>query len=130
MTRLAPRTQRLTVVLVGASLALIAPGVAGLGASLGLAALLGVTGGVLLAIRERLATLEGPYGLEIDRYVRDVWAGPLVGAVVVLAAPGAAPGEIQALGGLCGLVGMLNYFLRPIYALLFGLGRYLRRALG
>lgn len=130
MSPLAPRTQRLTVVLLAASLALVGPGLAGLGASLLLSLALGVAAGVLLAARDRLAALGRWHGLDVGTYLRDLWAGPLVGAAVVLAAPGATPAEVQALGGLCGLFGMLNYFLRPIYATLFGLGRYLRRTLG
>lgn len=130
MSRLAPRTQRLTVVLLAASLTLVGPGVAGLGASLSLSVVLGIGAGVLLAVRDRLAAVGRWHGLDLGHYLRDVWAGPLVGAAVVLGAPGATPGEVQALGGICGLLGMLNYFLRPVYVALYGLGRYVRRALG
>lgn len=130
MSPLAPQTQRLTVVLLAASLALIGPGVAGLGASIPLAAVLATAGGLLFLARYEVADAGRPLGVAVGRYLRDLWVGPLVAAAVALAMLGSSPGEVQALGGLCGLVGMLNYFLRPVYAALVGLGRYLRRVVG
>lgn len=44
-----------------------------------------------------------------------VWAGPLVAAGVMLVGWGATPGELQSLGGVVGLVGMVNLLLRPVY---------------
>ena len=40
---------------------------------------------------------------------------PAVATAVSLAFLGASPAELRALGGLVGLVGMTNYFLRPVY---------------
>jgi hypothetical protein len=44
-----------------------------------------------------------------------LWAGPLVAAGVMLVGWGATPGELQSLGGVVGLVGMVNLLLRPVY---------------
>ena len=49
----------------------------------------------------------------------------LVAAVAVVLFPEATAGEVQALGGLIGLAGMGNYFLRPVYRLVYGVGRRL-----
>jgi hypothetical protein len=40
--------------------------------------------------------------------------------------PSATPAEVQALGGLLGLVGMANYFLRPLYLFAYDLLETLR----
>lgn len=130
MSALAHRTQRLTVVLLVASVSLIVPGLGGLGASFPLAVGLAAVAGLLFAARDELAAATRRRRLSLGSYFRELWVGPLVAAVVALAMLGASPGEVQALGGLCGLVGMLNYFLRPIYAALVGLGRYVGRTLG
>jgi hypothetical protein len=42
---------------------------------------------------------------------------------------GASPGEVQALGGLLGLVAMANYFFRPVYYAVYATGRWASRAL-
>lgn len=127
MNTLPVRIQRLTVVLLAASLSLIGPGLAGLGASVPLVVALAAAAGLLALTRAEAGGRRWP-GMVPVRYLRDLWAGPLVAGVVALAMLGSSPGEVQALGGVCGLVGMLNYFLRPIYALLASLGAYLRRA--
>lgn len=130
MSRLADRTQRLTVALLAASVALAVPGFAGLGSSIALAAVLAAITGVLFVLRDPLGNLDPGDGRARTRHLRILWVGPLLGAVAVLVAPWASPGELQALGGLCGLIGMLNYFLRPVYAAVIGVGRYLKGALG
>jgi hypothetical protein len=48
----------------------------------------------------------------------ELWLTPLVAASVVIAAPGATPGELQAIGGLVGLAALLIFVLRPLYRLL------------
>lgn len=121
MERWQERTLRLTVVLVVASLVLIVPGLAGIAASPLL------VGGVLLlsiagfAVRERLAVLPEVFGHRLGRYGQDLWLGPLVVLVALLLVPGASPEELQALGGIVGFVGMINYFLRPVYFLVYSL---------
>jgi len=118
--RLTSAVFRLTVVLVTAGFCLVGAGGSGLAGSLALvAALLGL-GGVAYALVQAAA------GTELDRYdtadvAAAVPAGPVVAAVVALVFLDATAGEVQALGGLLGLAGMLNYFLRPVYQLLYSL---------
>jgi hypothetical protein len=111
---------RLTLVLLAGAVPLVAAGTAGVAASpwlvlglVALAALLRVLGGRL--------TLTAWTRVDTSRYVLDLWLGPVAAAVVILASLDASPGEVQALGGLVGLAGMVNYFLRPIYHLLYTL---------
>jgi hypothetical protein len=113
---------RLTLALLAGAGVLVALGSAGVGGSLVLVvALAAVTVLASLAGDELLDTAwrrVDPHG-----YVADLWVGLLVAGVAVLLFLDATPGEVQALGGLVGLVGMCNYFLRPVYRILFGLGR-------
>lgn len=107
---------RATIVLVVASVLVVGPGLAGLGGSLVLVGAGIVLTGGLYAARDRLGT--GPRVLRHDlgAYGRMLWVSPLVASGVVLLGLGTTPGELRALGGLVGLVGMANYFLRPVYA--------------
>lgn len=113
---------RVTVICLAGGFALIGLGTAGLASSPLVVALLLVASGALYALGRGL---EGSAVERVDRHRMhaDLWIGPLVGAVVALGWLHATPGELQALGGLVGLVGMANYFLRPVYHLLWGLGR-------
>jgi hypothetical protein len=61
------------------------------------------------------------YGLDIDALLGSLWLAPAVAAVPLVLELGASPGEMQALGGLLGLAGMANYFLRPVYLLVYSL---------
>ncbi|MFC7140699.1 hypothetical protein ACFQMA_12825 [Halosimplex aquaticum] len=109
---------RATVVLLVAGLCLVTAGTAGLGGSLPLAFALAVVGAGLYLVA---TTVDAPAdGLGVREVATDLWTGPLLAAVVVLVWLEGSPGEIQALGGLVGLVGMLNYFLRPLYHLVYG----------
>ena len=45
----------------------------------------------------------------------------VLAALPVVLEPTASAEELQALGGIVGLVGMVNYFLRPVYLLLYSL---------
>ncbi len=114
-------TFRVTVVLVAASLALLVPSLVGIGGSLALSAVLMVSGGLLYVATTDLG--EGPevLGHDLGRYAAVLWLGALVAALVGLAFRDATPGELQALGGVVGLLGMANYFLRPVYRLGYGL---------
>lgn len=130
MQRLALRSTQLTAVLLVASVVLIVPGLAGLGASLPLALLLLAAAIALLLARESLASVGRIGWIPFGALGRVAWIGPAVAGVLLLVAGGASPGELQAYGGLCGLFGMLNYFLRPVYGIVYAAGRYVSRAVG
>lgn len=109
-------TLRVTIVLLATSVVLIGPGVAGIGSSLPFLGALVVLTAVCGVLRSRLAELPRVVGHNLGTYGQDLWLGPLVGLVVVGAiAPSASAAELQALGGIAGLVGMVNYFIRPLY---------------
>ena len=114
------RSRRFTWVLLFASATLIFPALLESGATLPLAAVLASLAGALWILREQLATLPTVVGYDLGLYGRDCWIGAAVGSAVTLAFLGASADELQALGGLTGLVGMVNYFLRPLY--LYGAG--------
>lgn len=124
------RLLQATAVLLLASATLILPALAGLGTSLPLAAGLAVLGGAIFAVRERLAVVGPIARIPVGGYLVVAWLAPLVGAAAVVLSPGASPGELQALGGLLGLAGMANYFLRPVYALVLGAVRAVDRRVG
>lgn len=128
MQRLALRSTQLTAVLLVASVALIGPGLAGLGGSLPLAFAFLAAAVLLFLVRERLGSVGHVGWIRLGEVARVAWVGPAIAAVLLLGAGGASPGELQALGGLCGLLGMLNYFLRPVYGILYAAGRYVSRA--
>jgi len=122
--RLDGAVMRATVILLTAGLSLVAVGTAGVAASLPL-----VLASVVLAGVTRVVTdaVEVPAtdGVTVRTVATDLWIGPALAAVVLVLWLDATPGEVQALGGMVGLVGMLNYFLRPFYHLIYGLGRRL-----
>ena len=115
------RSRRFTWVLLFASATLIFPALLESGATLPLAAVLASLAGALWLLREQLATLPTVVGYDLGLYGRDCWIGAAVGSAVTLAFLGASADELQALGGLTGLVGMVNYFLRPLYLYVAGL---------
>jgi len=116
---------RVTVLcLVGAGI-LLGLGLAGATASVALA-------GVLLMLCGGLYFVDPPAvgvvaGVDVDGVLEVLWLAPGLAALPLPLELGATPAELQALGGLLGLVGMANYFLRPIYLLSYAVGRKLRR---
>ncbi|MHB9287240.1 hypothetical protein ACKVMT_09415 [Halobacteriales archaeon Cl-PHB] len=129
MHRLARESLRLTVALLVASAALIGPSLLGVGGSPLLAGVLLLVAGTLYAVREDLAAVDPVWLYQPGPHLAVLWTGPLLAVtVVVLFGLGASAGELQALGGLCGLAGMLNYFLRPVYALVASLLGLVNRA--
>lgn len=123
------RTLALTFVLLAASVVLILPGLVGVGASGPLLGVVLALGAVLAALRPRLGSLPTVLGYDIRPCARELWLGPVVAvAAVAVVDTGVSAGELQSLGGLLGLLGMLNYFLRPVYLLLYDLLRRLVRS--
>lgn len=114
-------TFRATVVLLVTSFVLIGPGLAGVGASLALTLALVALGLALVAARPYAATLPTVVELDLGTYAQDLWLGPLLGATILVFFPDASPTELQALGGFAGLLGMVNYFVRPLYFYLYAL---------
>jgi len=66
-------------------------------------------------------------GIDVDGLLSALWLAPALAALPVLLEPAATTEELQALGGLVGLVGMLNYFLRPVYLLAYSLVEAVQR---
>jgi len=112
-----------TIVLLAAGLLLVTAGTAGVTGSLALVVALVLVGVGLYLLSEQVAAAEPGFGLDPRVVAADVWLGPFLAAAVVGFYLGASAGEVQALGGLVGLVGMLNYFLRPFYHLVYGLAQ-------
>jgi len=121
-------TFRATVVLLAASVVLLVPGSVGLGASLPLVVAFGLLAGLFGALREPLSRLPTVARHDTGAYGELLWLGPAVAAGVCLVFLGATAAELQALGGLVGLVGMVNYFLRPLYRAGYALASYIARA--
>jgi hypothetical protein len=115
---------RLTLALLAGAGVLVALGTLGVGGSLPLVAGLGALAVGWVALGTRLLDSEWRR-VDPHAYAADLWVGFLVAAVAVVLFPDATPGEVQALGGLIGLAGMCNYFLRPVYRLVYGVGRQL-----
>jgi len=109
------RTLRLTIVCLAASALLIPPSLVGVGPSIPFAVVLGVVSAACVAARDRLATLPTVIGYDLGRYGQDLWLAAALAALVVILGPAESPTELRALGGVVGLVGMVNYFVRPIY---------------
>jgi len=116
-------TFRATVVLVVASILLAAPGFAGLGATLPLVVGLAALAAAAFAFRDRFAAWPTVLGYDLGQHGAVLWAGPAVATLVCLVGLGTTHGELQALGGLVGLAGMGNYFLRPVYRAGYALAR-------
>jgi hypothetical protein len=123
-------TFRVTVVLVAASTLLVLAGVAGFGASVGLAGVFTVLAGALSALRGRVDGSPTVAGHDLEAYGDVLWVGPVLAAVVCLLFLGATDGELQALGGVVGLVGMANYFLRPAYRAGYTMIQFVARRAG
>ena len=111
---------RATLALLAGGGTLAAAGTAGVAASPVLAVGLFVAAALVGALGRRVTDTAWTR-FDSHRYVADLWVGFVVAGVVVLPYLDASPGEVQALGGLVGLAGMANYFLRPVYYLVYRL---------
>ena len=112
--RLVALIREVTGVGFTAGLVLIGFGVLGLSASPPLA------GGVLVLGLAGPAVRE-PLRAQVDHavaasYLASVPLAPLIAGGVMLVFLGASPGELQTLGGVIGLLAVLNHMLRPLYA--------------
>jgi len=99
---------------------LLALGVAGIPASPALLLfLLALSAGLYYTRPD--ASVGQVLGIDVDGLLSTLWLAPALAAVTIVFEPSASAAELQALGGLVGLVGMLNYFLRPVYLLAYSL---------
>lgn len=123
------RSRRATIVLVITSVVLIGPALAGFSATLPLAAALGALTLSLWLVKDFLGKLPTVVGYDLGEHGQDSWIGVFFGVIVVFGTLGAPPVELQAYGGLAGLIGVVNYFVRPLYLSIVGfINRLLNRS--
>ena len=108
-------TMEATVHLLVAGFLLIAASLAGLEGSPVLVGVLLLAAVALFAVRGFVPPLGRPMGYDLRQTLEDGWIVPALAATTTALALGATPAELQSLGGILGLVAMLNYFLRPVY---------------
>lgn len=123
-------TMQVTVLLLVAAALAIGLGVASVGASLPIVVGLLVLTAVLYAARPDEDRFGSVAGVDVDGIVQSLWVAPLVTALPLLVRLSATPGEVQAIGGLLGLAGMANYFLRPVYLLGYDFVSAMRESVG
>jgi hypothetical protein len=123
-------TMRVTALLLVAAALTIGLGVADISASLPIVVGLLVLAAVLYAARPDENRLDPVAGVDVGGIVQSLWLAPLIAALPLLVRLSATPGEIQAIGGLLGLAGMANYFLRPVYLLGYDLVSAVRETAG
>ena len=109
------RVMEATAMALVASGLLIGASLLGVGGGATLVGALALLAAVLAAVRDRLPQPGRRFGQHLDLYLRDLWAGPALAAVATALVFGATPAEVQTVGGLLGFLGMVNYFLRPVY---------------
>lgn len=115
MERCRVLTRRVTAVFLVTSAILILPSLAGVGSSVLFTIALAVTGLVLGLGRPQLSTLPTVLGWDVGRYAPDLWIAAFLGAGILVAFPEATAVELRALGGIAGVIAMVNYFLAPVY---------------
>ncbi len=113
-------TMQVTVLCLVAAGILLALGTAGVPASLPLLGLLVALSAGLYYTRPDV-TAGRVLGVDVGSLLSTLWLAPALAALAVLLEPAASTEELRALGGVVGLAGMLNYFLRPVYLLCYSL---------
>lgn len=121
MERVRVLVRRMTVVLLVTSTVLLVPGLLGIGASVLFTVALVGTGLVLATARTTLTRAPTVLGYHLDRYLPDLWIAAFGGAALLVIFPDASAAELQSLGGLAGFLGMVNYFLVPVYLFVYSL---------
>ena len=113
-------TMQVTMLCLVAAGTLLALGAAGIPASPALLLfLLALSAGLCYTRPD--ASAGTVLGFDVDSLLSTLWLAPALAAFTVLLEPTASTEELRALGGIVGLAGMLNYFLRPIYLLGYSL---------
>ena len=116
---------QVTVLCLVAAGMLLALGVAGVPASLALVGFFVVLSVGLYLTRPE-PSVGRVLGVDVDSLLSSLWLAPALAALPLLFEPTASAEELQALGGLVGLVGMANYFLRPVYLLVYSVAELAR----
>jgi len=119
MERVRVLARRVTGVCLVASVFLLVPAVAGTGASMLLTVVLAGGGLLCVSVRPRLQELPTVGRLHPGRYAQDIWLSLFLAATLFVAFPDATAGELQTLGGVAGFVGMVNYFVTPVYVFVY-----------
>lgn len=103
---------RITAVFIIAAAILIPLGWLGIGPSLML-----VFGLILAAVGLFLGWQNAD---EYSQYISGLWLGPVIAAIATIYALiiRASPGELQAIGGIAGIIGVINMLMRPVYRIL------------
>jgi len=116
-------TVQLTALFLVASGLLLALGLAGVSSSLPVVVFLLLLAAGLVLTRPGEGEVGRVRNVDLDALLRYLWAAPALAALPLLLELGSTPDEVVALGGILGLVGMANYFFRPIYLLVYGIVR-------
>jgi len=116
-------TIQLTALFLVASGLLLALGLAGVSSSLPVVVFLLLLAAGLVLTRPSEGEVGRVRNVDLDALLRYLWAAPALAALPLLLELDATPEEVVALGGILGLMGMANYFLRPIYLLVYGVAR-------
>lgn len=119
MERVRILARRATGVCIVASILLLTPAVAGASASVLLTVALAGGGLLCVSARSRLQALPSVGRLRPARYAQDLWLSLFLAAAVLVAFPDATTRELQTLGGVTGFVGMMNYFVTPVYLFVY-----------
>ena len=111
----------MTAVLIVTSLVLILPSLAGIGASVPFILGLALATLAVFLVREDLSNAPTVLDYDLGTYAPDLWLAVALAAGTLVVFPDATATELQSLGGLAGLVAMLNYFLTPVYSFVYTL---------
>jgi hypothetical protein len=120
--------RRVTAVLLVTSVVLILPSLAEIGASIPFTLGLALATLALFLVRGDLADAPSVVGYDLGTYASDLWLAVALAAGALVVFPDATAAELQSLGGLAGLVAMLNYFLTPVYGFVYSLAVRIGRA--
>jgi len=113
--RLVRRVRQLTGMGFLAGVLLIALGVAGQSGTMAVGLALLAVGAFALSFRHHLTGLVSHPA--VDAYLTSVPVAPVLAGAVVIWFAGTSPGELQTLGGVLGLLSLVNHLLRPLYGL-------------
>ena len=118
--------RQLTSVALVTSTILVGLGFAGFAPSLPFVGSALVLTGLAFAVRDRMVAAAPNEPAAV--HAETLWIGPALAAAVLVLFGDLTPGELQTVGALVGLFGMVHYLLRPVYALVAVMMARLSRA--